>query len=57
MTTLIEVKTRLEDLDEITLLEMLHISSEEIIERFDDKIEAQYKQLIEEFGDDNTTTE
>ena len=34
-----EVCERLADLDEVTLLEVLNISSKEIIEKFQDKIE------------------
>jgi len=38
--TLPELSERLKQLDEITLLELLNISSEDIIDRFDDIIEA-----------------
>lgn len=37
--TLEEVKEKLKSLDEISLLEILEISSEEIVDRFIDKIE------------------
>ena len=37
--TLEEVKEKLKQLDETTLLEILEINSEEIVERFSDKIE------------------
>lgn len=36
---------RMARLDEITLLEVLDISSEEIIERFADKIEDKFEEL------------
>jgi hypothetical protein len=36
---------RMAKLDEITLLEVLDISSEEIIERFADKIEDKFEEL------------
>ena len=36
---------RMGKLDEITLLEVLDISSEEIIERFADKIEDKFEEL------------
>lgn len=36
---------RMGKLDEITLLEVLNISSEEIIERFADKIEDKFEEL------------
>lgn len=34
-----EIKERLKQLDEITLLEILFISSDDLVERFDDIIE------------------
>lgn len=37
--TLEEIKDRLKYIDEVTLLEVLEISSEEIVERFTDFIE------------------
>ena len=40
--TLTDVMSRLKQLDEITLLEVLDISSEELIDRFIDKIEENY---------------
>lgn len=43
--TLRDVMERMGKLDEITLLEVLNISSEEIIERFADKIEDKFDEL------------
>jgi hypothetical protein len=40
-----EVCERLEDIDEITLLEVLDISSKDIIEKFQDKIEDNLEDL------------
>ena len=37
-------------LDEITLLEILDVTSEELVERFQDRIEDRYEELSEEFG-------
>jgi hypothetical protein len=34
-----EIKERLKDLDEVTLLELLNITSEDLVEMFSDKIE------------------
>lgn len=50
ITKLIE---KLEDLgvDEVTLLEVLEISSEDIIERFRDRIEEKRTTLIRDFFD------
>lgn len=47
--TLEELKERLKKLDEITLLEVLDISSEEIVERFEDLIEEKFDDLEEDF--------
>lgn len=46
MLTLNDVKERLKKLDETTLLEILEISSEEIVERFEDKIEEREEYFI-----------
>ena len=43
--------SRLKQLDEITLLEVLDISSEELIDRFIDKIEENYDTLEKELND------
>jgi hypothetical protein len=43
--TLRDIMERMAKLDEITLLEVLNISSEEIIERFADKIEDKFEEL------------
>ncbi len=46
--TLEELKDRLKRYDEVTLLEILNISSEDLVERFDDVIEDKYDVLIKE---------
>ena len=38
--------------DEISLLEVLSISAEDIVERFKDRIEENYEQLSKDFEDD-----
>jgi len=43
--TLRDIMERMARLDEITLLEVLNISSEEIVERFADKIEDKFEEL------------
>jgi hypothetical protein len=43
--TLRDIMERMARLDEITLLEVLDISSEEIVERFADKIENKFDEL------------
>ena len=50
MLTLQDVMDRLKKIDEVTLLEVLEISSEDIVERFVDKIETNYETLAEELS-------
>lgn len=46
-----ELEERLKREDEVSLLELLDISSEELVERFKDRIEYYYDELVEEFDD------
>ena len=46
--TLEEVKERLKQLPEIDLLEILEISSEDIVEKFEDKIEDKEDYFIKD---------
>ncbi len=49
MITLEELKTRLkEHYDEVTLLELLEVNAEDIVERFQDKIEDRFEKLEED---------
>jgi hypothetical protein len=50
--TLEDLKEKLIRVDEISLLEILNISSEEIVDRFDDIIEANSERLSADFEDD-----
>lgn len=50
--TLHDIKDRLKHVDEISLLEILEISSEDIIERFQDRIEDKQDELEEDLSDD-----
>jgi hypothetical protein len=43
-----ELKEKLQRVDEVTLLELLEIHSEDIIERFEDFIEDKQEQLLKE---------
>ena len=54
MITIFEVMEELKTIDEITLLERLEISSEDLVERFFDRIEDLYEELAEEFKPENT---
>ena len=53
MFTLEEIKDKLKLLDEVTLLETLEITSEDLVDRFPDLIEKQQDTLELDF-DDNT---
>ena len=46
--TLPEVKERLKSLDEVILLELLDIASEDLVETFGDIIENNYNRLLKE---------
>ena len=50
--TFTELREKLKQIDEISLLEILNISSEDLVERFSDVIEDKYETLKEEFQDD-----
>jgi hypothetical protein len=50
--TLEDLKDRLKKQDEISLLEILNISSEEIVERFIDLIEDNFEELEKDLQDE-----
>ena len=50
-TTYTELLDKLKQLDEVLILELLDISSEDLIDRFGDLIEARYDQLLEQVQD------
>lgn len=52
MITITELYERLKKIDEISLLEMLEISSEDIVDRFQDKIDLKYDLLLEEYNNE-----
>lgn len=52
MLTLNDVRDRLQHIDEVSLLEVLDISSEDIVNAFVDKIEENYEDLAEELADE-----
>jgi hypothetical protein len=53
MITIEELKGKLaKELDEITLLELLDISAEELVEAFHDKIDERFNMLVREFDTD-----
>jgi len=46
-----EVCEKLEQLDEITILEVLDVSSKELVAKFEDKIEDNIEELTEDLED------
>jgi len=52
MRTLTDVIDWLKRVDEVSLLEILQISSEELVDRFTDKIEDNYDELREDLDAD-----
>ena len=57
MLTLAELQERLKKIDEISLLEILDISSEDLVDRFVDLIENKYDILKEEFEEEDTESD
>jgi len=52
MTMLLEeLKEKLRNVDEVALLEMLNINSDELVKRFADEIEENIDKLIKELDD------
>lgn len=48
MLTFEELKERLKQLDEITLLDLLGVTSEDLVERFEDIVEEDYERFEKE---------
>ena len=55
--TLVELIEQLRKEDEVSLLEMLDISSTELVSRFEDLIEERYEELSEKYEDEVFGTE
>ena len=53
MNTLRDISRKLKKYDEETVVELLDITSEDIVDRFEDKIEERFEE-IESFLDDET---
>ena len=52
MLTLVEIKERLAKQDEVAILELLQIDSEQLVDKFGDEIEERYDLLVLEFEGD-----
>ena len=55
--TLVELKDKLKRLDETILCEILDITSEELVDRFEDLIEEHFDELEEDLGDEDFETD
>jgi len=51
MLTVEELKEKLTQLDEVTLIELLELTSDQIVNRCGDLIEEQYESLESQFDD------
>lgn len=54
--TFAELVRQLKEYDELTVLELLEISAEDIVERFSDKIEERFDYLEEQVSEAETET-
>jgi hypothetical protein len=52
MLTYKDLKEKLEECPEVDLLELLEITSTDIVDRFSDKIDEKFEYLVEEFDDE-----
>lgn len=55
--TLEELKARLAMLDEVTLMEVLDIKADDLVEKFDDKIAERYESLTDEYEEEENNNE
>ena len=53
MNTLPELVERLKEKDQLEIIDLLHITVEELLERFDDKIEDMFEILSEDLNDED----
>jgi hypothetical protein len=51
--TINELFDKLKELDELSILEILNVSSEELVDRFQDEIEYKYDELSVKFEDED----
>jgi len=50
--TLEDLKDKLKREDEVTLMELLEVSSEDLVEMFEHRIDARYEILIEDYEEE-----
>ena len=51
--TLTDLQNKLKNIDEVSLMEVLEITSEDLVNRFVDRIDQKYDELVTEFDADN----
>jgi hypothetical protein len=51
--TLTDLQNKLKNIDEVSLMEVLEITSEDLVNRFVDRIDQKYDDLVTEFDADN----
>jgi hypothetical protein len=49
--TILDLFDKLKRLDEISLLEILNITAEDLVDRFEDRIEAMFDDLVDKLDD------
>jgi len=49
--TILDLFDKLKRLDEISILEILNITAEDLVDRFEDRIEAMFDELVDELDD------
>ena len=55
--TILDLFEKLKRLDEISLMEILGITAEELVDRFEDRIEAMFDQLVDDIDDSEEDVE
>lgn len=53
--TIHDLFERLKELDELSILEILNLTSEQLVDRFQDEIEDKFDDLLEKFEDEDDT--
>lgn len=54
-TTLVEMLEKLKRMDEVTIMEILEISTEDLLDRFVDRVEEKFDYLEEDLNENQET--
>lgn len=57
MLTLLDLKEKLLREDEVSLLEILNINAEDILDRFEDRLEERYDQIVGDYEEEDSEAE